>query len=451
MSEVIALPTAMDSERLLLGALMVDFEAYRAALDMASKEWFSTDTHRRIFAALERLDKQAVAVDRVSLAGNLQDAKHLESVGGVSYLIDLDTNFVPGMDLSGHVRILGEKAALRAIISEARRIEFACILGEASAEVIATAEAQLSRITASTANRGDSRRMLSPSEVIEASGGLESFLCPKQQAGSETPWLALTQKTGGYRPGELIVIAANTGMGKSAMAVQVGVKVAQGGHGVLFVSLEMSRESLLRRAVCAIGRVDGEKLRGGFTNSDERMRLRLAAQQVHDLPLWIAEHGISTVSAIRNAVRQKKQQEPVLLVIVDYLQIMKSLSRSQNRHMELSEITRTLKLLAMEEKVCIILLSQLSRDNFKDKRPPMLSDLRESGSIEETADCVQFIWRPEMLFRDKEELRGLAEILIAKQRSGPTGKVRMVWLAGYTKFEQDADERRASTEPAEKC
>ncbi len=182
------------------------------------------------------------------------------------------------------------------------------------------------------------------------------------------------------------------------------------------------------RLACYRAHVNGAKVRAGYLNQEERSRLRQAFHELSTWPLWIAEHGISTVGAIRAALRRKKTKRDVFMVVIDYLQLLQAIGRSQNRNAEVSEITRSLKLLAVDENVSVQLLSQLNRDNKKERRPPELQDLRESGSIEQDADAVAFVWRPEMMWRDRADLEGQAEIILAKQRNGPTGKVELTWL-----------------------
>ncbi len=209
----------------------------------------------------------------------------------------------------------------------------------------------------------------------------------------------------------------------------------------------MSRNSLVKRMACYRGRIDGAKLRAGYLNSEERARLRNAIHEMSNWPLWIVEHGISTVSAIRASLRKRRSKRDVFMIVIDYLQLLQTIGRSgQNRTTEVSEITRALKLLATDEDVNVQLLSQLNRDNMKERRPPELRDLRESGSIEQDADAVAFVWRPEMLHRDREDLHGVAELILAKQRNGPTGKIPLVWLGNITAFENAAEDFRQDDE-----
>ena len=231
-------------------------------------------------------------------------------------------------------------------------------------------------------------------------------------------------------------------MGKSAAALQVAMRCAQDGLPTLYFSLEMTRESLVRRMACYRGRIDSAKLRAGYLNKEERSRLLAAINEISKLPLWIIEHGISNVSAIRAELRSARAQSDVFMIVIDYLQLLQSIGKQNNRNTEVAEITRQLKLMAMDENVNVQLLSQLNRDNMKERRAPEPRDLRESGSIEQDADAVVFVWRPELLFREREDLKGVAELILVKQRNGPTGKIELVWLGNITAFENRAEDFR---------
>jgi replicative DNA helicase len=434
------LPANIDAERAVLGSLLLDHQAHADALTLISPDDFSIEKHRRIFGAMLATDGAGGHIERLTLMSYLRDRGQLESVDGFSYLIELDEGLPQFPSIERYVEIVKEKAALRRIIIAAQDLQNRCLVaGENSAEIIAGAERALSEI----GYRPDTAtaELLNPGEVVERAGGLQKFLNPQQLAGVKTPWPRLTEMTCGYRRGELVVLAGNPSMGKSAAMLQVAMGIADSGRGALIVSLEMSRESLIRRMACLRARVDGERFRGGYLSQEERLRLARVVAEISKWPLWIAEHGISTVAGIRSALRKKRSQHDVFMVGIDYLQLMKAVGRFQNRNAEVSEITRALKLLAVDEDVNVHLLSQLSRDNMREKRPPALHDLRDSGSIEQDADAVAFVWRPEMLHRDRDDLRGMAELILAKQRNGPVGKIELIWLAGFTKFESRAEDR----------
>jgi replicative DNA helicase len=433
------LPSNLDAERVILGSILMDYNSYRDTLSLIPAEEFSLEAHRRIFGAMQRIDLRGGSVDRVTIAEALMGASHLESVGGLTYLISLDDGLPALPSIEPHISIVREKAALRKIVYASQSLIERCLSpGENAPEIIATGERMLDAIGRD--RRTETAELLTPLEIVEKAGGIQNFLNPKQGAGVKTPWQRLTNMTNGYRRGELFIVAGNPSMGKSAAALQVAMDAAEAGNGVLIFSLEMSRQSLVQRMACCRARVDGSKLRSGYLNSDERARLRQAIAEFGKWPLWIAEHGVSTVSGIRSAVRRQKAKRDIFMLVIDYLQLLRAVGKFSNRNAEVSEITRGIKLLAVDEDVNVQLLSQLNRDNMRDKRPPALHDLRESGSIEQDADAVVFVWRPEMLHRDREDLRGHAELILAKQRNGPVGKVEVVWLSGLTKFESRSED-----------
>lgn len=431
------LPANLDSERLVLGSILLDHQAHAVVFGLLAPEDFSLDVHRKIYAAMHGMDAVGIKIDYVALAGRLSDQGKLEAVGGLTRLVGL-TEGLPNLpNVESHVSLVREKSALRKIIYAARDLANRCMVADtASADLIALADHTLSGIGY---QQSVTAELLDPGEIVERAGGLEMFINPKQGAGVKTPWDRLTEMTCGYRRGELVVVAGNPSHGKSAASLQIAMAVAEVGLGVLVFSLEMSRASLVQRMACCRGRVDSARLRAGYLNAEERMRLRIAISELSRWPLWIAEHGVSTVSAIRSALRKKRAKSPVFMVVIDYLQLLQGIGRQPNRNAEISEITRGLKLLAVDEQVNVQLLSQLNRDNLKEKRAPALHDLRESGSIEQDADATMFVWRPERLWREREDLRGMAELLLLKQRSGPTGKIDLVWLEQFTRFESRAD------------
>ena len=435
----IPLPCDKPAERLVLGSIILQHHQHAEVFQLLDADDFSTEKHRRIYTALRDMDSAGLEIDRVTIASYLNDRHQLAAVDGVAYLTSLDTGLPEMPSVESYVDIIREKAALRKIIFASQNLIDRCASTQGdSKELIALAEDALAKIGFKPEQTAE---LLGLQEVIEQAGGIDRFLNPHQAATFvKTPWDKLTDMTGGYRRGELFVIAGNPAMGKSAAAVQIAMSVAKAGLGVLIFSLEMTRASLFTRMMCTVSRVDGAKLRAGYLNQEERGRIQKAIQQILSWPLWIAEHGISTVSAIRAAVRRKRTKDrDVFMVVIDYLQLLQAIGKQANRNAEISEITRQLKLLAADENLNVHLLSQLNRDNLKERRAPALHDLRESGSIEQDADAVAFVWRPEMLHREREDLKGLAELLLWKQRNGPTGKIELTWLGHITAFENRAD------------
>lgn len=433
-----ALPQDISAEKLVLGSVILDHPAHAEVFNLLQPEDFILEKHRRIYGAMKAMDSTGDVIDRITIARRLDDLKQLQSVDGLGYLVSLDDGLPQVPHLDSYIEIIREKAAQRKIIILAQHLINRSGAPESDAASLASlAEQMLMDVNYKT---DETAATLKPGEVIEQAGGIDKFLYPTP--GVDTPWVRFSEVTGGYRRGELFIIAGNPSMGKSALAMQIAMKIASESLGVCVFSLEMSRVSLLQRMGCYKARVDGAKFRAGYLGKDEESRLRAALAIICTWPIWIAEHGISTVPAIRSALRKRQVKQDIFMVVVDYLQLLQSIGKHSNRSTEVSEITRQLKLMAVDEKVNMQVLSQLNRDNMKERRPPELRDLRESGSIEQDADATAFVWRPEMLFRDREDLRGEAELILAKQRNGPTGKIKLTWIGHLTAFENRAEDYR---------
>jgi replicative DNA helicase len=366
----------------------------------------------------------------------LKDHNELDSVDGVTYLCSLDDGLPRIVNLDSYVRILQEKGTLRRAIFAAQKLMNRCLLADGnSADILADAETILAKLGD---NRQPHGKWLNPGEVIENyPGGLNGFLTPTRSgSGVATPWPAVTSALCGLQKADLVLIAGRPSMGKSVTGMQVAYCASKAGHSCAFFSLEMTKDSLVRRLIAAVGRVDAQRLRSGTLNADERMRAARAASEIQDLPLWIDDSHCRTIPAVTAALRKLTAKHSVRLVLVDHLQLMRCTGRAESRHQELSEISHGLKHLAAEFDVTVLLLSQLNRECEREKRRPQLHDLKETGSLEEDADVVLFIHRPEQYNRQDESLRGLAEFIIGKQRNGPTGKLNMVFLHHFQKFEE---------------
>ena len=285
-----------------------------------------------------------------------------------------------------------------------------------------------------------------PTQILEDyEGGINAFLDPsKRIKGISTGFTKLDEMTGGLHGGELFILAARPSMGKTALALNIAQHVAlKLKKTVAIFSLEMSKESLLTRMLCAAARVDSQRFRAGYLNQDERRKLNQALHELVEAPLYIDDTpGAHLMDMHAKLRRLQAERERIGLVIVDYLQLMTGSGRSENRNQEVSALSRGMKLLAKELNVPMLVLSQLSRaaETRQGDHRPQLSDLRESGSIEQDADLVGFIFREEVYHRDREDLRGLAELIVAKQRNGPVGTVNLVYLHAQTKFENRAED-----------
>ncbi|HBY61731.1 MAG TPA: replicative DNA helicase [Solibacterales bacterium] len=441
------LPANLDAERFVLGSILIDdanFIAVRAILD---PEDFLLEKHRRIFMRMSEIAERGGRIDRVTLAEELMRNNQLESCDGITYLISLDEGLPQLYNLDSYVQIVKDKSVLRRIVFSSQHLINRAIAGEASPDdLLADAEENFLQIGQSRVRE----TMATPEAVIREAGGLNAFLDPSRRMnGIETGFLKFDEMTGGLHGGELVILAARPAMGKTALALNIGQHIATRSRlPVAVFSLEMSKQSLLTRMVCAGARVDQQKFRAGYLNQDERRRLQVAASELVDAPLFIDDTSAANLMDIHSKLRRLKNESGLGLVIIDYLQLMQGRGRFENRTTEVSSISRGLKLLAMELEVPFLVLSQLSR--APETRPgdhkPQLSDLRESGSIEQDADLVCFIYREEIYKPDRGDLKGLADLILAKQRNGPTGRVPLIFLREFTKFENRADDIGAADE-----
>jgi len=341
-------------------------------------------------------------------------------------------------NLDGYIRIVKDKALLRRIIFTSQKLIDRCILQEEDPDdILAGAEETLLRMGETRATNS----LASPAQIIEEfQGGLNAFLDPSRRIkGISTGFTKFDEMTGGLHPGELFILAARPSMGKTALALNIAHHVAtrQPRGTVAVFSLEMSKESLLTRMMCAGARVDQQKFRAGFLNQEERRKLHRSAEELIEAPLFIDDTPGTTIMDIHAKLRRVRNEHGLALAVIDYLQLMSSRGRSENRNQEISAMSRGLKLLSNELQVPFLVLSQLSR--APETRPgdhkPVLSDLRESGSIEQDADLVAFIYREEVYKPERDDLKGLADLILAKQRNGPTGAIKLVFLKESTKFE----------------
>ncbi len=444
------LPVNLDAERFVLGSILLDEAFFVQVAGVLQPEDFALEKHRRIFARMHDLQERGEKIDRITVANELLKHNQLESCDGLSYLVSLDDGLPRLSNLDSYVRMVKGKAVLRRIIFTSKSLIDRCIMGaEEPDEILAAAEESLLDIGDGRARSG----LLNPGQIIENyEGGINAFLDPsKRIKGIGTGFLKFDEKTSGLHGGELIIIAARPAMGKTAFALNIAQHVAAGKNPkpVALFSLEMSQESLLTRLICSSARVDQQKFRAGFLNADERNRLSLAANQLAAAPLYIDDTPSTNLMDIHAKLRRIKAEHGLGLVVIDYLQLMTGRGRFENRVQEVSSLSRGMKLLSKELNVPIIALSQLSRapDMREGDHRPQLSDLRESGSIEQDADLVGFIFREEVYKPDRQDLRGQAELIVAKQRNGPTGIVKLMFIKEWTKFENPAEEVRGDEPP----
>ena len=441
------LPMNLDAERFVLGAILTDDTAYIRVAGSLMPEDFSIEKHRRIFQRMGDLQDAGQNIDRVTLANELMKHGELQSVDGVSYLVTLDDGLPPLYNLDSYVGIVKEKALLRKIMTVSQdMIERCAAGGEDAHQILGAAEEALVRLGEVQSSKG----LASPGQIIgEFEGGINAFLDPSNRVkGISTGYAKFDEMTGGLREGELIILAARPAMGKTALALNIAQHVAtspRNAKAVAVFSLEMSKESLLTRMLCSMARVDQRRFRAGYLNASERHSLIEAMATMMEAPLFIDDTAGTNLMDVHSKVRrlqteQERTEAPLGLVVIDYLQLMSGRGRFENRVQEISSLSRGLKLMSKELRVPFLVLSQLSRapETREGNHRPILSDLRESGSIEQDADLVAFLFREEVYKPDKADLQGVAELLLAKQRNGPTGKVKLVFLKEYTKFENAA-------------
>ena len=437
------LPANIDAERFILGSVLLNDARFIEIAGSIVEEDFQLEKHRRIFSRMMQLHERGEKIDRVTVANELQRYNELQAVDGLTYLVSLDDGLPHISNLESYIKIVRDKAMLRRIILASQHLMNRALLGEEDpGTILAGAEETLLRLGEARTEKG----LTTPLEVIQNyQGGLNAFLDPsKRIKGISTGFTKLDEMTGGFHSGELIILAARPSMGKTAFALNIAWHVATRLFlPVAVFSLEMSQESLLTRMLCAAARVDSQRFRTGYLNEKERQQLRAAANQMVEAPIYLDDTAGANLMDMHAKLRRLQQSgQKIGLVIVDYLQLMSTKGRSENRNQEVSQISRGLKLLSKELDCPFLVLSQLSRatETRQGDHRPQLSDLRESGSIEQDADLVGFIFREEVYKRDREDLHGIAELILAKQRNGPIGTVPMVFLHAQTRFENRAED-----------
>jgi len=440
------LPASIDAERSILGAILLESLLFDQAAELRPED-FSLDAHRRIFSRMRDLQDLGRPVDMITLAEELNRRKEVEAVGGVAYLSSLIDGLPERPSIEHYVRIVRNKALLRGLINVAQMaIAEAMEHSDEAEEVINRAEQGIFQLSENRLGQGFTDI---PTIVKNSFGSLDELYARGQEiTGLATHYTLLDKMTSGFQPSDLIIIAARPSMGKTALAMNIAENAAVLDNKVVGVfSLEMSKEALLMRMLASHSRVDSHRLRTGFIPKEDRQKLTFATESLMQARLFIDDTPAISVTEMRSKARRLKQQEGRLdLMLVDYLQLMSAVpiggKRFENRTQEVSAISRGLKAVAKELRVPVVALSQLSRapESRGGDHRPQLSDLRESGSIEQDADVVAFIFREEVYKKNDPDLEGLAEIIVAKQRNGPTGTIKLAFLHSCTRFENRASE-----------
>jgi replicative DNA helicase len=435
-------PWSEDAERAVIAAMLMDQDALLRATEHVVDTMFYREGHRRIFRAMVTISERGDVVDPLTLVDELSRRGELEAAGGKDYIGFLLDVVPTAANVEYHARIVQEKAILRGVIETCTSLVSEAYDGKLlAAELLDEAEQRVFQLSQQRGTEGFTRikQLMWPTmERIEAlqRGG-------RSITGVPSGFADLDEITSGFQPSDLIIVAARPSMGKTALVLNIAQHVAiEENTAVAIFSLEMSKESLVQRMLTAEARVDSQMLRKGKLRDDEYPRIAKAAGILSSAPIWIDDTPGVSLLEMRSKARRLKAETDIGLLIVDYLQLMTGPSGSENRQQEISQISRSLKALAKELHLPVVALSQLSRapeQRTGEGKRPQLSDLRESGAIEQDADLVMFIYRPEVYEgaqdKDGNSLEGRAEIIVGKQRNGPTGTVSLFFHKSYTRFE----------------
>jgi replicative DNA helicase len=435
-------PHAAEAEQSVLGAVLIDPGSWDQIAEIVTESAFYERRHRLIFAAISAMMGEGRPVDAITISQYLQDREQLADAGGLQYLILLANETPSAANVGAYAQIVRDRAMLRDLIQVGREIaelayhpegrDAQALLDEAEGKVFRLAEGQ------QRGTEGFTQLKTALPQVIDR---IERIAREKKGiTGLSTGFADLDEKTSGLHPGQLIIIAGRPSMGKTSFAMNIAEHVACIEKAPVAVfSMEMPTEEIVLRALSSRGRVDQHRLRNGTLGNDDWPRIAHAVGELSTAPLFVDDSAALTPVELRSRARRLKRDHGLALVIVDYLQLMQVPGRADNRVAEISEISRSLKALSKELSIPVIALSQLNRglENRTEKRPQM-ADLRESGAIEQDADLILFLYRDEVYFKDKEEVKGIAEVIIGKQRNGPIGSVRMSFFGEYTRFENYA-------------
>ncbi len=433
------LPQNLEAERSILGAILLDNHALNAAIENLKPEDFFLEQHRRVFNQMIALGENQQAIDLVTLTESLHRVGELESSGGAPYLAALADGMPRVSNVEHYARIVREKALLRNLIHATHNIQQRALEGEDGADTILdNAESSIFALAEDRVKAG----LIPVKDIVRDNfERLEKiFREGKSITGVSTGYTELDKLLSGLQPSELLILAARPSQGKTALALNFAENISiRAGSPVAFFSLEMSKESLLQRLLASVAQIDAHKFRSGHLSREDWRRMTEALGTISNAPLWIDDAGSTSVLEIGAKARRLKREKGLSLVVVDYLQLITGRGRFGNRQEEVSSISRALKGLAKELQIPVLVLSQLTRAPEREERGPQLSDLRESGAIEQDADVVMFIYRPHWSKMDASpEERDQAEIQVAKQRNGPTDKVRFVFRSRLTRFEEAA-------------
>jgi replicative DNA helicase len=428
-------PQSLDAEESVLGGVLIDVHALDRVVEVMSVDDFYRETHRKIFRAMLSLSEKGEPIDLITLTDVLRARGELQEIGGATYLAELADKVPSAANITHYARIVREKGVLRGLIAVSNEIASRCYNGEDDVERFLDEAERLifdvseKRVRPSFFKVGD--MIMDTIKTVE-----KLFERKELVTGVPTGFLDLDRMTAGLQPSDFVIVAARPSMGKTAFVLNIAEYVAlHANKGVGIFSLEMSKEQLVLRMLCSQARVDNAKVRTGYLGERDFPRLAMAAGRLAEAPIFIDDTPAQNVLEVRAKARRLKREANIDLVIIDYLQLMRGLTAQENRTQELSEISRSLKSLAKELNVPVVALSQLNRQvEQRSEKKPVMSDIRESGAVEQDADLIMFIYRDEVYKPDSQD-EGVAEIIIGKQRNGPTGTVRLSFRKEYTRFD----------------
>jgi len=441
-------PHSVEAEQSLLGALLLDNQAFDRIADLVAGGDFYRDDHRRIWRHIAKLIEAGRPADVVTVAESIEASEDKDKAGGPAYLAALAQNTPSALNIRRYAELVRERSVQRRLAHVATEIAETALApgGKDVSQLLDEAESKIFQIAESGARKDQGLLGISPvlAEVFERIDHLHSQENPSDITGVPTGFTDLDHRTAGLQPGDLIIVAGRPSMGKTAFALNIAEHVALHPSTrlpVAIFSMEMSASQLAMRILSSMARIDAHKLRTGRLTNEEWPNLTDAIDKLNQTSIHVDETPALNALELRARARRMKREYGQLgLVIVDYLQLMSASGQGENRATEISEISRSLKALAKELKVPVIALSQLSRAvEQRNDRRPMMSDLRESGAIEQDADLILFIYRDEVYSPDKEEAKGRAEVIIGKQRNGPIGRVELTFLGQFTRFANSVD------------
>lgn len=442
-------PQNLDAEESVLGGVLLDGTALDRVVEVMGVDDFYREAHRKIFRAMLSLSEKREPIDLITLTDSLRGRSELQDIGGATYLAELVDRVPSAANIANYARIVREKAVMRSLIRVSTDITERCYGGQDNIEAFLDEAERLifdvseQRIRPAFYKVGD--MMMDTIKTVE-----QLYERKELVTGVPTGFLDLDRMTAGLQPADLVIIGARPSMGKTSFVLNIAQHVALHHKAAVGVySLEMSKEQLVQRLLCSEARVDLAKVRTGYLGERDFPRLAMAASRLSETQIFIDDTPAQNVLEMRAKSRRLKREADVGLIIVDYLQLMRGMAMEENRTQELSEISRSLKALAKELKVPIVALSQLNRQvEMRSDKRPVMSDIRESGSIEQDADVIMFIYRDEMYNADSQD-EGTAEIIVSKQRNGPTGTVRLAFRREYTRFENLVEDVEDMGEGAE--